>query len=657
MKRTLCFFLIISMLWALFGCVKPEDKEAAATDLPATEAPATEAPATEAPATEAPAEFAPLPGKTIALRDGLTLAVREDGTVLADDAAGWRDIEGFNEWTNIESVATNGRLAVGVTGDGSIRTLVFADDPEVYMLHADKLNGASEALSGVTDAASVTMCDMSAAVVHRDGTVTYIPLFEDKTLDLSDWTEIVQAAVTEEVIYGLRADGTVLARMSYSRDRDTVKDWTGVKYITAMSGICVAVREDGSAISDWWADDTYKNGLSPWEDMVSVSGREFNVLGLKKDGTVEFFSYYEAVNGQAIYEYGAERAGRLDGVEDWKDLVEIEYDYDRAIGLKKDGTLVTAGEFGPELMEVLDWQGMTAFSAASDHVVGLRADGTVKAVGANDFCQCEVGSWSEITAVAAANGYTAGLKKDGTVVVACNGSQPIGQLTEVKYWRDVTAICAGANALIGLDSNGRVLIAGTVSGADIGYSGPGQTARLNGFSNIAFIGGGTDYVVCIKDNGKLKAVGYGPRGRYDFSSWKGLKAVSMKGSVCIGLKKDGTTLIGGAPRPYKDESIFPTGSGAFTDYVARISDWTDLKAVSAGECAFAGLKSDGTVTAEWMNEYMVRDVSGWTDIVAIDCAGCSVIGMRADGSFVGVGLNGFRESTIKDWSGIRVNDN
>ena len=642
------------LLSVLSACANVEDHPAQ-TDAPVTDAPPTPAPQIMTPEPTAEAEtFAPIPGKTIALCGGLVLAVKEDGTVLADDAEGWRDISGFSEWKDVVSVASNGRLAVGVTSGGGIRTLIFADDPEAYKPYAEELDRAAEELMKVTDAVSVDLCKDSAAVVHRDGTVTFAPISGEDVPDLSDWTDIIQAAVTGSMIYGLRADGTVLARTRHSHDLDTTKDWTGVKYIDAEGGTCIAVLEDGSAVSDWQNDDTYEKGLSGWEDIVSVSRREMNVLGLKKDGTVELFSYYNAVQGEVIYELGFD-ADRLAGTEEWTDVVSIEYDFDRAIGLKKDGTLVTAGLFGSELMDALEWQGITAFSAAEDHIVGLRADGTVAAVGANDLGQCDVSGWKDIIAVSAAFGYTAGLKKDGTVVVTHDGRQPIAQLSlEVKDWRGVTAISAGKKILVGLTKNGVVLIAGTVSDTDNVYSGPGQTAMLDGFTGISFISGGSEYAVCIRNNGRAQAAGSGPRGKYDFSSWSGLRAVSMKGSVCLGLKNDGTVLLGGAPRPYADESFYPTGAGAFTDYVARISEWTGIKAVAAGEYAFAGLKKDGTVCAEWMNEYMVRDVSGWTDIVAVDCAGCSVIALRSDGTVVAAGLTGFRECPVFYWSGIRL---
>ena len=64
-------------------------------------------------------------------------------------------------------------------------------------------------------------------------------------------------------------------------------------------------------------------------------------------------------------------------------------------------------------------------------MVGLKSDGTVVTAGNNDYGQCDVNGWYDITQVAAGGWHTVGLKSDGTVVAA--GDNGDGQC-DVDSW-------------------------------------------------------------------------------------------------------------------------------------------------------------------------------------------------------------------------------
>ena len=74
-------------------------------------------------------------------------------------------------------------------------------------------------------------------------------------------------------------------------------------------------------------------------------------------------------------------------------------------------------------------------------------------------------------------------------------------------------------------------------------------------------------------------------------------------------------------------SIFVNPTQFKLDFVTKdnngqcdVDSWTDILAISTGECHTVGLKSDGTVVAVGENSRGQCDVDSWKNIVSI-CAG------------------------------------
>jgi len=63
------------------------------------------------------------------------------------------------------------------------------------------------------------------------------------------------------------------------------------------------------------------------------------------------------------------------------------------VGLKSDGTVVTAGNNDYGQCDVNGWYDITQVAAGGWHTVGLRSDGAVFATGDNSCVQCNVGGW------------------------------------------------------------------------------------------------------------------------------------------------------------------------------------------------------------------------------------------------------------------------
>ncbi len=126
-----------------------------------------------------------------------------------------------------------------------------------------------------------------------------------------------------------------------------------------------------------------------------------------------------------------------------------------------------------------EWNNIQKISNSLSHIVGLKEDGTVVSAGDNSTGQCETDSWSDIVDIATGDGFTAGLKKNGRVVLAVNDTRrnfvwrdKKGEIKEidsfenaqllksVHLWKDVKKISADINHLVGLTEDGKVVVAG-----------------------------------------------------------------------------------------------------------------------------------------------------------------------------------------------------
>ena len=160
---------------------------------------------------------------------------------------------------------------------------------------------------------------------------------------------------------------------------------------------------------------------SEWNDIVKISNSDEHVVGLKADGTVV------AAGDNSTAQC------KTDG---WHDIVDIAAGGGFTAGLKKDGTVVLAiddyyttfhwcnnnfevkrtspYEFAELLEPVHTWENITKIYADCNHIVGLRKDGTVVAAGQNRFGQLNVEDWEDLVDIRTTEFSTYGLKSDGS---------------------------------------------------------------------------------------------------------------------------------------------------------------------------------------------------------------------------------------------------
>ncbi len=202
--------------------------------------------------------------------------------------------------------------------------------------------------------------------------------------------------------------------------------------------------------------DLLEKSLATWENILSVSLKGHLAIGLKKDGTVivagdipDYPNYYIDISL-------------------WNNIIAVSSGQQYIVGLQANGTLVAQGHNGDGQLNISDWENIIAISCGWRHTVGLDSNGNIKITGYQSKSQLDKiderkSEWHDIVAISAAGGssetsgrnaYTAALKQNGKVVTTL----PSEIQEKINNWNDIVAISAGDFYLVGLTSNGDVLI-------------------------------------------------------------------------------------------------------------------------------------------------------------------------------------------------------
>ena len=143
------------------------------------------------------------------------------------------------------------------------------------------------------------------------------------------------------------------------------------------------------------------------------------------------------------------RVGSLNGPEDillfdGEAPLQVAVDVSRgAVGIRKDGTLITNGEFGQGLEQ---WKDIVAVSMNSSDVVGITKDGRVRTT--SDWLTNQTKDWENIVAVSVNRDIVVGLKKDGTVVAASESVGYDEMFETMESWENIVAVAVCENGTV-----------------------------------------------------------------------------------------------------------------------------------------------------------------------------------------------------------------
>ncbi len=309
--------------------------------------------------------------------DYYSLAVHDDGTVLfAGDIDRWRNA--VSEWENVESVdGCFARLK-----DGTYTSFFGATNLPVYEQKISISMGSAG----------------NWVALLPDGMLLFTP--DPESVDKFDTIDVVGYGITDyrykefvfgaDSYFGLLESGRVVP-YSFSFDiNEEIAAWTDVKNLCFCDGyVPLALTNSGKVLSTSSLENV---DTSNWKNIVKLTENYSLTVGLCADGTVL------ATGG----EYGI--VDYLDQFTKWKNVEDVavsrsNWDTSQAdcfaVGLKKDGTVLFAGDLSdPNCAEIqrktASWTSIIQISTGTHHVVGLKADGTVVSAGDNSFGQCDI---------------------------------------------------------------------------------------------------------------------------------------------------------------------------------------------------------------------------------------------------------------------------
>ena len=262
--------------------------------------------------------------------------------------------------------------------------------------------------------------DYAVYCLNNDGTVTVYTEDEDIRQDFaekySSWSEVT--VIYEGYaggLFGLRDDGAALTPddkmkvvnlKSGNSWLEVVPTYDGFYGVTSDGTIALANFEDVSAFKI--------ESLQGCTKIECVETKDTDVIGLTPSGTIATMGV-----GPLLYDAGQQ-------YKEWDNLSDISV-CDRStdlFGLTNDGTILYAGAFSSGEEDFFDdadvesWTDITDISTGDSHLVALKKDGTVLAAGDNQYGQCNVGEWKDIVRVEANSDSTVGYSSTGEIYVA-----------------------------------------------------------------------------------------------------------------------------------------------------------------------------------------------------------------------------------------------
>lgn len=274
--------------------------------------------------------------------------------------------------------------------------------------------------------------------------------------------------------------------------------------------------------------------------------------------------------------------------------------------------------------EKLEKSGKTAAAALAFYKLGDHKDAAERSTRL----------WREVaprSCVAASFTNYVALKTDGSVLL---GGTEVDTLRAAKSWKTIVDIATGvarSNFLIGLRADGTV--------AAVGNNQYGQ-CDVSVWKDVIAVSAGSQHTLGLRADGTVVAAGRNNEGQCEVSGWTDIVAVSAGSLYSLGLRADGTVVAAGRN---------DCGQG-------DVGDWSDIVAVAAGLNHSLGLRADGTVVAAGKNAEAQRyccDVGEWTDIVAIAADGHHSYGVLADGTVLATGSTPVQSQVVSGWTDVR----
>lgn len=178
--------------------------------------------------------------------------------------------------------------------------------------------------------------------------------------NISSWRDIVAVSTGAFHTVGLRSNGTVVAIGNNKYGQCDVSGWQNIVAIASGKNYTVGLCSDGTVLAVGYNDSRQLDALLEWNDIVAIAAGESNIVGMCADGSFVKTGYFVRFIGD---------------MSKWQNIKMISAGYGYAIGLKQNGTVEYFGEDDDGISK---WENIVAVSASTGYTLGLCSNGKLE---------------------------------------------------------------------------------------------------------------------------------------------------------------------------------------------------------------------------------------------------------------------------------------
>ena len=261
----------------------------------------------------------------------------------------WRNIwEEISTWKNVKRIITDEGLLFGIMEDGTVKS-----SGNLYKNVEYHGQDKVEHLTNVSQ--FITVIQGRTLFLGNDGTIKSSEYLGEKTNhdvwdELKTWTNIKDAYLIYGRIVGQHFDGTnIMTKYFGNGDDETggieAETWTGIICYSAGRGRTIGLTETGEVlVTDYYGkNDEDPNdreaylAMRKWKNIAYLLIRVSRILGVTADGKVKSVLFTR----DGLCEDNGED-NKI--IPLWEKIVALEFGYYTIFGIKRDGSIVTAGK-------------------------------------------------------------------------------------------------------------------------------------------------------------------------------------------------------------------------------------------------------------------------------------------------------------------------
>ncbi len=202
-----------------------------------------------------------------------------------------------------------------------------------------------------------------------------------------------------------------------------------------------------------------------------------------------------------------------------------------------------------------------------------------------------------------------------------------------------------------------------------------QTLMYPAFNDIKAMGISDTQFVCLKNNGRVVALGTEDRLEQQITTWENIEKIYVKDDAVFGIREDGTVIYAGKCDYERAEYIYSWGNveslsfgekhlvaltknnttysvGANSNGECDVEEWYDIIQLATAYHT-VGLRKDGKVNATGENNFGECDVKSWQDIVQVAVGDFYTLGLTSSGKVLATGLNSCGQCNVSEWANIK----